>query len=68
MPRNMLHERMPELYHAGSMKSRVSAICMNEAGDGWVVRRIGVQEGRMEIALAPSSNPATLLYVVRPNQ
>jgi len=37
MPRNMLHERRPELHHAGSMKSRVSAICMSEAGDGWVV-------------------------------
>ena len=33
----MLHEGRTELHHAVSMKSRVSAICMNEAGDGWVV-------------------------------
>jgi hypothetical protein len=36
-PRNMLHERRPELRDAVNMKSRVSAICVSEAGDGWVV-------------------------------
>jgi len=29
---------------------------------------IGVLDGSMEIALTPSSNPTTLLYVVRRNQ
>ena len=44
MPCNMLHEGRPELHHAVSMKSRVSAICMSEAGDGWVVG--GLEVGR----------------------
>ena len=73
MLRNMPHERRPELHHAGSMKSRVSAISMSEGGDGWVIG--GWEVGRYRSAGRAhgdnphlSSNPTTLLYVVRRNQ